>query len=100
MRRLSLDRKCIMSLNRKNRPTRQEEEQAWFDFMDSLDNADPKLVEAIRSIQRFEDEVACPYCSEYNHVTALPDEEVEVTCIGCSGVFNSNLVQYLTAEGI
>ena len=80
--------------------TRQEEEKAWFEFVDSLDNAPPDLVEAIRSLQRFEDEVECPYCAEWNHATALPDEEVEIACIGCGKVFVSNLVQYLTAEAV
>ena len=57
-------------------------------------------IEALQAIRAVEDEVPCPYCSEWNHITAIPDEEVEVTCIGCGGVFNSNLVRYLTAEAI
>jgi len=75
-------------------------ELAWFEFTDRLKTEKQELQDAILELQRFEEEVACPYCSEWNHVTALPDEEVEVTCIGCGGVFNSNLVRYLTAEAI
>jgi len=52
-------------------------------------------------VGHFEEEVSCPYCAEWNTVTvSRQDEECEVTCIGCGGVFNLSLVQYLTAEGI
>ena len=48
------------------------------------------------------DEISCPYCTKWNSVTIRADEgeEKEVTCIGCSGVFNVQLVQYLVAMEI
>ena len=53
-------------------------------------------IEALQAIRTVEDEVSCPYCSEWNHVTALPDETVTVKCIGCGRKFTAELVQYLS----
>ena len=71
-------------------------EKAWFEFTDRLKTEKQELQDAILELQRFEEEVSCPWCSEWNHVTALPDEMVEVTCIGCGLRFTAELVQYLS----
>jgi len=71
-------------------------ELAWFEFTDRLKTEKQELQDAILELQRFEEEVACPWCSEWNHVTALPDETVTVKCIGCGKRFTAELVQYLS----